>query len=80
MLCMISDDIARSINVCVVNGNNNKEMWQFAKYLEEQGYLPVEVIYQWGAEKPRLKVNGLNLIELQNKLKQEVEKFKNTRL
>ena len=70
---MINNDIARSINVCIVSGNNNKEMWQFAKYIEEQGYHPVEVIYQWGAEKPRLKVNGLNLIELQNKLKQETE-------
>ena len=24
VLCMISNDIARSINVCIVNGNNNK--------------------------------------------------------
>ena len=58
----------------------HKVMWQFAKYIEEQRYHPIEIIYQWGAEKPRLKVHGLNLIELQNRLKQEVEKFKNTRL
>ena len=72
---MLDIDIARSINVCVVSGTNNKEMWQFAKHLEEQGYHPIEIIYQWGAENPRLKVHGLNLIELQNELKQEVEKW-----
>ena len=76
---MISN-VYQSINHIFIEGDNNKEMWQFAKHLEEQGYNPVEVIYQWGAEKPRLKVHGLNLIELQNKLKQEVEQFKNTRL
>lgn len=72
---MLDTDIARSINVCVVSGTNNKEMWQFAKHLEENGYHPIEIIYQWGAEKPRLKVHGLNLIELKNELKQEVEKW-----
>lgn len=72
---MLDTDIARSINVCVVSGTNNKEMWQFAKHLEENGYHPIEIIYQWGAEKPRLKVHGLNLIELKEQLKQEVEKW-----
>lgn len=72
---MLDIDIARSINVCVVQGTNNKEMWQFAKHLEENGYHPIEIIYRWGAEKPRLKVHGLNLIKLQNELKQEVEKW-----
>ncbi len=72
---MLNIDIARSINVCVVSGTNNKEMWQFAKHLEEQGYHLVEIIYQWGAEKPRLKVHGLNLIELKEQLTKEVEKW-----
>ena len=72
---MLDIDIARSINVCVVNGTNNKEMWQFAKHLEEQGYHPIEIIYQWGAEKPRLKVHGLNLIKLKEQLTKEVEKW-----
>ena len=72
---MLDIDIARSINVCVVSGTNNKEMWQFAKHLEESGYHPIEIIYQWGVEKPRLKVHGLNLTELQNELKQEAEKW-----
>lgn len=72
---MLDIDIARSINVCIISGTNNKEMWQFAKHLEEKGYHPIEIIFQWGAEKPRLKVHGLNLIELQNELKQEVEKW-----
>ena len=72
---MLDTDIARSINVCVVSGTNNKEMWQFAKHLEENGYHPIEIIYQWGAEKPRLKIHGLNLIKLQNELKKEVEKW-----
>ena len=72
---MIDVDIARSINVCIISGSNNKEMWQFAKHLEENGYHPIEIIYQWRAEKPRLKVHGLNLIELQNELKQEAEKW-----
>lgn len=72
---MLDIDIARSINVCVVSGTNNKEMWQFAKHLEEQGYHPVEIIYQWEAEKPRLKIHGLNLLKLQNELKQEAEKW-----
>lgn len=72
---MLDIDIARSINVCVVNGTNNKEMWQFARHLEEKGYHPIEIIYQWGTEKPRLKVHGLNLIELKEQLKQEVEKW-----
>lgn len=64
-----------SINHIFIEGDNNKEMWQFAKHLDENGYHPIEIIYQWGAEKPRLKVNGLNLLELQNELKQEVEKW-----
>jgi len=72
---MLDIDIARSINVCVVSGTNNKEMWQFAKHLEENGYHPTEIIYQWGADKPRLKVHGLNLIELKEQLTKEVEKW-----
>ena len=72
---MLDIDIARSINVCIISGTNNKEMWQFAKHLEEQGYHPIEIIYQWGAEKPRLKVYGLNLIELKEQLTKEVEKW-----
>ena len=72
---MLDTDIARSINVCVVSGTNNKEMWQFAKHLEENGYHPIEIIYQWGAKKPRLKVHGLNLIKLKEQLTKEVEKW-----
>ena len=72
---MIDVDIARSINVCIISGSNNKEMWQFAKHLEDNGYHPIEIIYLWRAEKPRLKVHGLNLTELQNELKQEAEKW-----
>ena len=72
---MIDVDIARSINVCIISGTNNKEMWQFAKHLEENGHHPIEIIYLWRAEKPRLKVHSLNLIELQNELKQEAEKW-----
>ena len=72
---MIDVDIARSINVCVVSGTNNKEMWQFAKHLEENGYHPIEIIYRWRAENPRLKVHGLNLIELKEQLTKEAEKW-----
>jgi len=67
--------IARSINFCVVSGNNNKEMWQFAKHLEKNGYHPIEIIYQWGTEKPRLKVHGDNLVELQKQLTKEVTEW-----
>ena len=67
--------IARSINFCVVSGNNNKEMWQFAKHLEKNGYYPIEIIYQWGTEKPRLKVHGDNLVELQKQLTKEVTEW-----
>ena len=72
---MIDVDIARSINVCIISGSNNKEMWQFAKHLEEQGYHPIEIIYLWRAEKPRLKVYGLNLIELKEQLTKEATKW-----
>lgn len=72
---MIDVDIARSINVCIIGGTNNKEMWQFAKHLEENGYHPIEIIYLWRAEKPRLKVHGLNLIELKEQLTKEAEKW-----
>ena len=68
--------IARSINFCVISANNNKEMWQFAKHLEENGYHPIEIIYQWGVEKPRLKVHGDNLVELQKQLTKEVTEWK----
>ena len=72
---MLDIDIARSINVCIISGTNNKEMWQFAKHLEENGYHPIEIIYQWGADKPRLKVHGEELIELQKQLTKEVTKW-----
>ena len=67
--------IARSINFCVVSGNNNKEMWQFAKHLEKNGYHPIEIVYQWGAEKPRLKIYGEDLIKLQKQLTKEVTEW-----
>lgn len=67
--------VTRSINFCVISGTNNKEMWLFAKHLEENGYHPIEIIYQWGAEKPRLKIYGDNLVELQKQLTKEVEKW-----
>ena len=72
---MINIDIARSINVCIISGTNNKEMWQFAKHLEDNGYHPIEIIYLWRAEKPRLKIHGLNLIELKEQLTKEAEKW-----
>jgi hypothetical protein len=72
---MLGSNIARSINFCVVSGNNNKEMWQFAKHLEEQGYQPIEIVCQWGAEKPRLKVHGLDLNKLKEQLTKEVTEW-----
>jgi hypothetical protein len=72
---MLDVHIARSINFCTVSGNNNKEMWQFAKHLEEQGYHPIEIVYQWGAEKPRLKVHGLDLNKLKEQLTKEVTEW-----
>ena len=72
---MISTVIARSINFCVVSGNNNKEMWQFAKHLEKNGYHPIEIVYQWRAEKPRLKIYGEDLIKLQKQLTKEVTEW-----
>jgi hypothetical protein len=50
-------------------------MWQFAKHLEEQGYQPIEIVYQWGAEKPRLKVHGLDLNKLKEQLTKEVTEW-----
>ena len=74
-IIMIDVDIARSINVCIISGSNNKEMWQFAKHLEDNWYHPIEIIYLWRAENPRLKVHGLNLIELKEQLTKEAEKW-----
>ena len=67
--------VARSINFCVISGNNNKEMWLFAKHLEENGYHPIEIVYQWGAEQLLLKVHGEDLIELQKQLTKEVTEW-----
>ena len=50
-------------------------MWQFAKHLEENGYHPIEIIYQWGAEKPRLKIYGEDLIKLKKQLTKEATEW-----
>ena len=51
---MISN-VYQSINHIFIEGDNNKEMWAEAKKLEAN-YEIIEIIYKWGAEKPRLKI------------------------
>ena len=53
---MISN-VYQSINHILIEGNNNKEMWAEAKELEKD-YEIVEIIYKWGVEQPRLKIDA----------------------
>lgn len=44
-----------SINHIFIEGDNNKEMWAEAKYLEID-YEIIEIIYKWRKEQPRLRI------------------------
>ena len=44
-----------SINHIIIEGNNNKEMWEEAKELQND-YEIIEIIFKWGTEQPRLKI------------------------
>ena len=47
--------IYSSINHIFIEGDNNKEMWEEAKELE-QDYEIIEIIFRWRREQPRLKI------------------------
>ena len=49
------NNVYQCINHIFIEGDNNKEMWAEAKELE-QDYEIIEIIFRWGAEKPRLKI------------------------
>ena len=51
---MISN-VYQSINYIFIEGDNNKEMWAEAKYLEKD-YEILEIIYKWRKEQPRLRI------------------------
>ena len=51
---MISN-VYQSINHIFIEGDNNKEMWEEAKELEEY-YEIIEIIFRWRQQQPRLKI------------------------
>ena len=49
------NNVHQSINHIFIEGDNNKEMWEEAKELEEC-YEIIEIIFRWRRDQPRLKI------------------------